>query len=192
MRQGELVQERSHVGIWQNRWAKIGLQVLLLVGFSALTALAKRAHPSLGIPSSSAPFWLTAMIVARCTMGWKGAGALVGVGTAVFGIPIGLEQGFGQNLLSFGLAGAALDLVGMIPGVEIRRWWGALLSALVANMTQFGVIIYAALSSSVVKHFQVVGMSRSILLHVGFGLAAGLLGWAAYSGARLAMKRLHL
>ena len=192
MRQGELVQERSHLGIWQNRWAKLGLQVLLVAGFSALTALAKRAHPSLGIPSSSAPFWLTAMIVARCTMRWKGAGALVGVGTAVLGIPIGLEQGFGQNVLSFGLAGAALDLVGMIPGVEVRRWWGALLSALVANMTQFGVIIYSALSSSVVKHFQIVGMTRSILLHVGFGLAAGLLGWAAYSGARLAWKRLHL
>ncbi len=191
MRQAEVLQDGAHLGIWQNRWVRIGLQVLMLVGFSALTALAKRAHPSLGIPSSSAPFWLTAMIVARCTMGWKGAGALVGVGTAVFGIPIGLEQGFGQNLLSFGLAGAALDLVGMIPGVEIRRWWGALLCALVANMTQFGVIIYSAMSSSVVKHFQIVGMTRSILLHVGFGLAAGLLGWAAYSGARLALKRLH-
>ena len=189
MRQGELVHEGSYAGIWHNKWARIGLQALLLVAFSALTALAKRAHPSMGIPSSSAPFWLTAMIVARSTMKWKAAGALVGVGTALWGIPVGLEQGFGQNLLSFGLAGAALDLVTMIPGVEIRRWWGAMLCALVANMTQFGVIVYSALSSTVIKHFQVVGMTRSVLLHVGFGIAAGLIGWAIVKGARSGLKR---
>jgi hypothetical protein len=189
MRQGELVQEGSYAGIWHNKWARIALQALLLVGFSALTALAKRAHPSLGIPSSSAPFWLTAMIVARSTMRWKGAGALVGVGTALWGIPIGLDQGFGQNLLSFGLAGAALDLVTMIPGIDISRWWGALLCALAANMTQFGFIVYSALSSTVIKHFQIVGMTRSVLLHVGFGIAAGIIGWAIVKGARSGLKR---
>jgi hypothetical protein len=192
MRQGELTQERSHLSVWHNKWLGIGLQALLVVAFSALTALAKRAHPSLGIPSSSAPYWLTAMIVARSTMRWKGSGALVGVGTALWGIPVGLEQGLGQNLLSFGLAGAALDLVLMIPGIEIRRWWGALVSALTANMVQFGVIVYSAVSSTAVKHFQIVGISKSVLLHVAFGLVAGLLGWAVYNGAKLASKRMHL
>ena len=191
MSQGELVQERPHVGFWHNRWVNVGIQALLVIAFSALTALAKRAHPSLGIPSSSAPYWLTAMIVARCTMRWKGAGALVGVGTALCAIPIGLEKGLGQNLLSFGLAGAALDLITMIPAIDIRRWWGAPISALVANMTQFGVIMYTALASPVVKHFQIVGITKSTLLHVGFGLAAGFLGWAIYSGARLFGTRLR-
>ena len=190
MRQGELVQEGFYAGIWHNRWARITLEALLVVGFSAITALAKRAHPSLGIPSSSAPFWLTAMIVARSTMKWKGAGALVGVGAALWGGPVGLEHAFGQNLLSFGLAGGALDLVTMIPGIDIRRWWGAIVCALAANMTQFGVIVYSALSSTVIKHFQIVGMTRSTLLHVGFGVAAGIIGWAIFRGARSGLKRI--
>jgi hypothetical protein len=130
------------------------------------------------------------MIVSRSTMRWKGAGILVGVGTALWGIPVGLEQGFGQNILSFGLAGAALDLVTMIPRVDIRRLWGALLCALVANMAQFGVIIYSTLSSTVIKHFQVVGMTRSTLLHIGFGLAAGLIGWAIVKGTQSGLRRL--
>ena len=190
MKQGELAQEGFYSGIWHSKWASIALQVLLLVSFSAATALAKRAHPSLGIPSSSAPFWLTAMIVSRSTMRWKGAGILVGAGTALWGIPVGLEQGFGQNILSFGLAGAALDLVTMIPRVDIRRLWGALLCALVANMAQFGVIVYSTLSSTVIKHFQIVGMSRSTLLHIGFGLAAGLIGWAIVKGTQSGLRRL--
>ena len=190
MRQGELVHEGTYAGLWHSKWTRLALQVLLLIGFSALTALAKRAHPSMGIPSSSAPFWLTAMIVARSTMKWKGAGALVGVGTALWGMPIGLEQGFGQNLLSFGLAGAALDLATMIPGINIGRWWGAMICALAANMTQFGVIVYTALSSTVIKHFQIVGMTRSTLLHIGFGIAAGLIGWAIVKGAQSGLKRI--
>jgi hypothetical protein len=77
--QGELVQQRSAWGLWQNKWFKIAVQALLLIGFSAATAFAKRLHPSMGIPSSSALFWLSMMVLARCTMNWHSAGTLVGV-----------------------------------------------------------------------------------------------------------------
>ncbi len=185
MKQSELARNAPYVGIWQNRWARIGLQVLLVVGFSVLTAVAKRLHPSIGIPSSSAIYWLTAMVLARCTMKWEGAATLVGAGTAVWGIPVGLEQGFGQNLLSFAIAGLLLDVMFHVLHGKARTWWGVPLCALVANMGQFGVIIYSALASSVTKHWQIVGTLQSTALHIGFGIAAGLIAWAAFRGVQL-------
>ena len=188
--QGELVQQRPIWGLWQNKWFKIAVQALLLIGFSVATAVAKRLHPSLGIPSSSAPFWLSMMVLARCTMNWNSAGTMVGVGTALFGIPIRLEQSFGQNLATFAIAGFILDIMMLIPKMNIRRWWGAIACALIANMFQFGIIIYFSLTSPVVKHFQVVGMLNSIGLHVAFGIAAGLIGWAVFRGGQIGLRRL--
>ena len=188
--QGELVQPRPVSGIWQKKWFKIVVQALLLIGFSAATAVAKRLHPSMGIPSSSAPFWLSMMVLARCTMNWNSAGTLVGVGTALFGIPIGLEQSFGQNLASFAIAGFMLDIMVFIPKMNIRRWWGAMVSALVANMFQFGIIIYFSLTSPVAKHFVVVGLLNSIGLHIGFGILAGLVGWGVFKDGQMGFRRL--
>ena len=176
--------------VWQNKWLRIATQALLIIIFSATTALAKRIHPSIGIPSSSAPFWLSMMVLARCTTNWKGAGTLLGIGTALWGIPMGLEQSFGQNLASFAIAGAALDLMMMIPKMNIRRWWGAIACALAANMFQFAVIIYFSLTATVVKHFQIVGILNSIGLHIVFGIAAGLMGWVVFRGGQMGFRRL--
>ena len=188
--QGELIQPGLSQSIWQNKWVKIAIQALLLVVFSATTAFMKRIHPSIGIPSSSAPFWLTAMIVARCTMDWPGSGTLVGAGTAAWGIPIRLEQAFGQNFASFGIAGLTLDVMMLIPKMDIRKWWGAILCALVANLSQFGVILYSSLTATVVKHFEVVGILNSLGLHVAFGIAAGIMGWAIYRGGEMGLRKL--
>jgi hypothetical protein len=129
------------------------------------------------------------MVLARCTMNWNSAGTLVGVGTALFGIPIRLEQSFGQNLATFAIAGFILDIMVVIPKMNIRRWWGAMVSALIANMFQFGIIIYFSLTSPVVKHFQVVGILNSVGLHVIFGVAAGLIGWAVFQGGQTGLRR---
>ncbi len=188
--QGELVQQRFAGSIWQNKWVRIGLQALLIIVFSAATAIAKRVHPSIGIPSSSAPFWLSMMVLARCTMNWNGSGTLVGIGTALWGIPMGLEQSFGQNLASFAIAGFVLDVVMMIPKMNIRRWWGAIVCALAANMCQFAVIMYFSLTATVVKHFMVVGILNSIGLHIVFGIAAGLMGWVVFRGGQMGFRRL--
>jgi hypothetical protein len=58
---GAIVRERVIAGIRVNTLARIAIEALLIIGFSALTALAKRAHPGLSIPSSSAPLWLSAI-----------------------------------------------------------------------------------------------------------------------------------
>lgn len=190
MRHSLSIEGKIYYGIQNNKWSRIAFQVLLIIGFSALTAAAKRLHPSLGIPSSSAPFWLSAMIIARSTMKWDGAGIVVGIGTALWGIPLGLEQSFGQNLASFALAGAFLDIIARIPKIDILRWWGAAICALMANMAQFGIIIYFALSATVVKHFMMVGMLESALFHVAFGIAAGLVGWSVFHSAEYGLKKL--
>lgn len=122
--------------------------------------------------------------------GLAGLGTLVGASTAVWGIPIGLEQTFGQNLASFGIAGLALDVMMLIPKMNIRKWWGAITCALVANLAQFGVILYSSLTATVVKHFEVVGILNSLGLHVGFGIAAGIMGWAIYRGGEMGFRKL--
>ena len=76
------------------------------------------------------------------------------------------------------------------PKINIRRWWGAIVCALVANMSQFGVIMFFSLSSPVVKHFQIVGILNSIGLHVVFGIAAGAVGWVVFRGAKMGFRRL--
>jgi hypothetical protein len=108
----------------------------------------------------------------------------------VWGIPVGLEQGFGHNLMSFGIAGVLLDGTARIPKISIRKWWGAIICALVANMAQFGFIIYTALSATVTKHFQIVGLLNSTLLHIGFGIAAGIIGWTVFRSAQYGYGRI--
>lgn len=187
---GIQVNERSYTDILHNKWVRVAFQSLLLVVFSALTAVAKKAHVGIGIPSSSAVYWLSAMVLARCTMKWDGAGTVVGIGTALWGIPLHLNQAFTQNLASFGIAGLFLDCTAKVPWFTIRRWWGAMVCALMANLAQFGIIVYTTLTAAVVKHFQVVGMTRSILLHIGFGLASGLIGWLVFRSAQLGYQHI--
>jgi hypothetical protein len=187
MTEGIQANSRIYSDLWHRPWVRVGFQALLVVAFSALTAVAKKAHVGIGIPSSSAIYWLSAMVLARCTMKWHGAGTLTGVGTALWGISLHLNQGFAQNLASFAIAGLVLDAVARVPWFAIRRWWGAMVCALAANLAQFGIIVYTALTSAVVKHFQIVGLTRSVLLHIGFGLAAGLIGWLVFRSAHIGL-----
>ena len=188
--QAELVHEKLWGSIWDNRWVRIGLQVLLLVIFSAIAAAAKRIHPSMGIPGSSAPFWLAAMIIARSTMRWDGAGLLTGAGVAVWGIPIGLENTFMHNLLLYSLSGVVLDLMVRIPHMDIRRPVGAVLCGLMAHMVKFGFIVVSAMSATITMHFEIVGLLNSAGLHIAFGIAAGIVGWIVFRGGQTGFKRL--
>jgi hypothetical protein len=190
MRQGTLIQERINTGIWHNKWVRIGLQVLLIVAFSALAATAKKIHPSMGIPGSSAPFWLAAMVVARSTMRWDGAGLLTGVGIAAWGIPIGLENSFMHNLGLYALSGALLDIVTRIPHLDIRRPLGAVLCGAIAHMAKFGFIMVTAMSATITKHFEIVGILNAFGLHIAFGITAGIVGWTVFRGGQFSFRRI--
>jgi hypothetical protein len=183
-------ENRTLSNILGNIWVRIILQILMVVGFSALTAIAKKAHPSMGIPGSSAVYWLTAMVIGRSVTRWDGAGFLTGIGVAAWGIPIGLENTFTYNIGLYGVSGLLLDILARIPKIDICHPLGAAVCSLFAHMAKYGFIVYAALSSSVTKHFLVVGLLNSALLHAAFGIAAGLLGWGLVRVTRYGIKRL--
>jgi len=163
-------------------------RVRQLIAFSALTAVAKKAHPSLGIPGSGGIFWLTAMIMARAFIKTEVTGTLTGVGVAAWGIPFGLEHTFGYNVLLYGASGLLLDMMTRIPKISLENPLGAAVCGIVAHMAKFGFIVFAAVTASVTKHFIVVGFLTSAGLHAAFGIAAGIIGWAVVRGARSGLK----
>ena len=63
MRQETLADSKVNTRLLNKKWIRIAVQALLVIGFSIITAIAKQVAPTLGIPSSSAPFcylqWLS-------------------------------------------------------------------------------------------------------------------------------------
>jgi hypothetical protein len=176
--------------LWADKRVRIAVNLLLITVFSALTALAKNMHPSVGIPGSSAIFWLTAMITGRSVVKMEFAGLLIGCGTAAWGIPIGLEHTFGYNVLLYGASGLLLDAMTKIPKISLDNLFGAALCGLTAHMAKYGFIVYAAVATSVSKHFIIVGFVKSAAFHAAFGIAAGLIAWGIVKASRLGIKRL--
>ncbi len=165
---------------WQDTRVRILLWVLFLIGMGALAAVAKKLHPPLGIPGYSAVLWLTVMVAGKTFVRQGGSGLLMGTTVALCTVPVGLHH---TNLYNFGLyvaTGLALDIVARLPKVSIRNPFGAMFCSMIAHMVKFGFILGTALTSSVSKHFMLFGVVKSGLLHLGFGIAAGFLGWGTY------------
>jgi hypothetical protein len=190
MREAEITQRRFFSGISHSKWVRIAFQLLLVAGFSALTAVAKKIHPSMGIPGSSGVYWLTVMIMGRSVTRWKGAGLLTGLSVGLWSIPIGLEHAVIYNVALYGCAGLLIDITASIPKIEIRHPVGAVLCGFMAHMAKFGFIVVTTLTASVARHFLVVGLLNSALLHAAFGIAAGLMGWGLFKGGSILAKRL--
>jgi hypothetical protein len=163
--------------LWENKGFRIGVQIVLVVLFSALTALAKKIHPSLGIPGSSALYWLTVMIIGRSVMKWHGSGVLTGIGVGLWSIPIGLEHTMSYDMALYAVSGLMLDVMLFIPKIHLSNPFGAILCGLMAHMVKYGFIVSAALAASSTRHFLFVGLLNSALLHAAFGIGAGLLAW---------------
>lgn len=176
------------VGWGESRRVRVALQVLLLLGIAAIATVAKRLEPSLGIPGSSAPLWLGALVAGRAIVRRDGAGTLMGLSVAVMGIPVGINNTFMHNLGLYGLTGLALDLVAQLPRMKIRNPIGAIICGASAHMVKFGFIFAAAYTASITKHFLLVGVAQSAALHLGFGAVAGVAGWGVYKMTRLARK----
>jgi hypothetical protein len=175
--------------LWEKKWVRVVAQVLLITAFSAFTAIAKKMHPSIGVPGSSAVYWLTVMVIGRSVTRWDGAGFLTGAGVGVWGLAVGLEHSFVYDLALYSTTGLLLDIMARVPKIDIRHPVGAAISALVAHMAKFGFIVASAMLSSLTTHFMVVGLVNSALLHAGFGIAAGVFGWSIFKGGQLAFKR---
>ena len=172
----------------QSKMVQALMQVLLLIGIGTVATLAKRLQPSLGIPGSSALLWLATLVAGRAIVRRNGGGVVMGATVAVMGIPLGLNHTFMYNLGLYGLTGLALDVVALLPKINISNPFGAVLCGMTAHMVKFGFITGAALASSVTKHFLVIGLTQSAALHLAFGALAGLIGWGADRITRTRMK----
>jgi hypothetical protein len=103
--------------ICEKRGFRLGVQIMLVVIFSALAAAGKVIHPSQGIPGSSSLYWLAPMMLGMTVMRWPGAGVLTGISMGCWGIPFGMEHTFGYNVALYGSTGLLIDLITRIhPG----------------------------------------------------------------------------
>jgi hypothetical protein len=165
---------------WHHPAVWIVLQVLFLLGMGALASFGKSLSPGLGIPGSSAPLWLAPLILGRTAVRRDGAGVLMGLSVALWGLPMGLNNGISHNLWLYGLTGFALDIAARLPKVLITTWLGALICGVIAHLVKFGFILSASVFSPTTKHFLLVGTLQSLSLHIVFGAISGLVAWGIY------------
>ena len=175
---------------WEHRSVRISIQALLVVIFSTAAAFGKSIHPAMGIPGSSALYWLGPMVLGAAVMRWKGSGVLMGVGVGLWTVPFGLHNAMGYNMMLYGGSGLLIDLIANLPGVNIRNPFGAVVIGLGAHLAKFAFIMSAAAMSSVTRHFLIVGVLNSLGLHSAFGIAAGFCGWAVFRLGQGAGKKL--
>ncbi len=175
---------------WEHRGFRIGVQALLVVIFSTAAAFGKSIHPSMGIPGSSALYWLGPMMLGATVMRWRGAGLATGIGMGFWSVPFGLEHTMGYNMLLYGSTGLLIDVIAHLPKMNIRNPFGAVLTGLGAHLAKFAFIMGAAAMAPVTKHFLLVGVLNSLGLHVAFGIAAGFCAWAVFRLGQGAGKKL--
>ncbi len=174
--------------VWQNKRARVVLQILFLLGMGALTTLSKGISLPLGIPGHSGLLWVAVLVAGRAFVRKDGASTLMGISAALWVYPMAglhLPDGLASNgiLYNIGLyggTGLALDLLARLPKVNIRNPFGAIFCGAAAHMVKFGFIMVSAIASPLTRHFLIVGVLKSAGLHIMFGAGAGLLGWGAY------------
>ncbi|MBF0406887.1 MAG: hypothetical protein HQM10_06015 [Candidatus Riflebacteria bacterium] len=152
-----------------------------LIVSGLVTAFAKKLTFHLGIPGHSAILWLGSMIACRNIIGNKGAGTLIGISTALWGVPMGLNNAVIYNIGLYGAAGIVLDLIAMVPQINTSKVTSAVLSGIAAHAMKFCFLVCSTLSSTVIKKFVLFGFLQSAFLHVFFGAIAGLTGILGYS-----------
>jgi hypothetical protein len=167
------------------------LQAIFLTLMGALSALLKSISPGIGVPGSSAVLWLGPLVLARMSVKRGGAGAYTGICVALWGIPLGINNGFMHNLALFGVSGLALDLVCLIPFINITNPVGAVICGMVAHLVKFGYIFSASLVGTSAKHFILFGILKSFGLHILFGAMAGIAAWLIYRTWKAEQDRRH-
>lgn len=171
---------RTAASLWQEKRTRVILQVLFLIGMGAVAAMLKKVTLPLGIPGHSGVLWLGAMIAGRALINKDGAGTLMGMSIAVWGIPMGLNNGFAHNFGLYATTGLMLDVLARMKFFSVRNPVGAIFAGIGAHLAKFVFNSSGVLFSTVTKKFLIFGFFKAAGLHIIFGAAAGLLGWGAY------------
>ena len=177
----------------RNSLLKTLLAILAIVGTGLIAAIGKKATMDLGIPGHSALLWLGAMLAGRAIIKRDGAGFAIGIMTGVWAVPVGLNHSMIQNMALYGLVGAVLDLVMKIRFFSDYSALSLIIAGGAAHMVKFVFIIVRATLSVTFKNFLVVGVVNSAILHLIFGLTAGLAAFGLVSllqsGAKMIKKQ---
>jgi hypothetical protein len=177
--------------LWQNARIRAILQILFLLGMGGVAAWAKSLSPGIGIPGSSGILWVTPLVVGRIAVQKRGAGILMGLSTALWGVPFGVHNALFYNLFLYGITGLALDLAAILPFVNIRNPFGAVFCGMFAHIIKFGFITEAALLTGATRNFILFGLAKAGFLHIAFGAAAGIAAWLAYKAVKTSLDKHH-
>jgi hypothetical protein len=162
--------------------------LLIALGIGLGVAMAKLLFDfHLGIAGHAGVGWI-AVLVAGSAFGRPGVGAAAGLSVGLWGVPVGLGHSMGYNALLYASAGAALDLVRIVRPLRLSNPLSnpiaAATAGLAVHMTKLGFVVVYAGSIGMVKHIHLTGLAPVALNHAIFGVAGGLLGWAAIRTAR--------
>jgi hypothetical protein len=173
----------------QDTRVRIAMQAIFLTLMGALSAFLKAQSPGIGISGSSAVLWLSPIILARMFVKRDGAGAFTGACVALWGVPMGINNGLMHNLALFGLSGLTLDMICRVPFIKITNPVGAVICGILAHLVKFGYIYAAAMGSTSVKHFLLSGVLRSFGQHILFGAMAGIAAWLIWRAWKADQER---
>lgn len=157
-------------------------QLAFLVIMGGLVAVARRyVNLGIGVPGHTGVLWMFLLVYGRGQVNRHGAGALIGISAALWGVPLGLKQTLAYNALLYTSVGVAADMVAAIPAVRLWSPLGGLLAGAIAHSAKYGFILVHAKALALPKKFLLVGVLESFGLHLAFGalggLAAGVVLW---------------
>ncbi|MFC5993452.1 hypothetical protein ACFQE5_04385 [Pseudonocardia hispaniensis] len=152
---------------------------LPLAALLAIVATADLRIP-IGLPGHRGLLWLTLLVAVALTARRTGTLSAVGVGSSALALALGTAAAPGA--LRYVAAAILLEAVAAAPLARRRPWVVALAAApihLVALVVPMGAGFGLATMGSLPR----------LLGHLGFGLVAGMLGWAFAAGAERVTRR---
>ncbi|MEB3050136.1 hypothetical protein KV112_10375 [Mycolicibacter sp. MYC123] len=150
-------------------WAR---EVAFPVAAVAVIVLAADVRMPLGLPGHRGLVWLTMLVAVALTA--RRPQTVLAVGAASTAATLLLQSGPGPWACVRYLGAAAL-LCLLTGRVHVRRWLVALAAAPIHLVA---LIIPIATTLIGGHHLAMVGLGDKVMFHLGFGLIAGLLGWA--------------
>ncbi len=148
--------------------------VVFPVAAAAVITLSSEMRMPLGLPGHRGLVWLTLLVAVALTA--RRPSTVLAVGAASTAATVLLQSGPGPGAgVRYLGAAALLCLLTTNPAVRGRRWLVALAAAPI-HLVALAVPITTGLIGG--HHAAMMGIGDKALFHLGFGLVAGILGWA--------------
>lgn len=147
--------------------------VVFPVAATVVIVLAADVRMPLGLPGHRGLVWLTMLVAVALTA--RRPQTVLAVGAASTAATLLLQSGPGPWASARYLGAAAL-LCLLTSRVHVRRW----LVALAAAPIHLVALVIPIATTLIGGHqLAMVGLGDKVMFHLGFGLIAGLLGWAS-------------